>query len=492
MKGKNAEPAAPLRSNWFTDPDCTDQTIEIPSFGEPPALSECKQMVRSLQLPAEHFRLIVLICMHIAICCISLICVAMIYSEFYIFYRPKELFGAVVVILSFAVVSLLFAFARISFGYFVGFYFYTMILGYLWLNHFSEYSYNHELTGLSAATSAVAFLLPALFIRSPVRQIWIPSPKAFERFLSFILLLAAATVVLGASYNFRFVAFDDIYSFRNTLKLPTILDYLIEITSNVLSPFAFACFVERKYFWRAGAVLFLLLFLYPITLSKFALFTPAWLVIMVLLSRIFEARIAVIVSLLVPMVVGVILFVLFRNGAIPYEAAIPYFGLINFRMITIPSLAMEYYNYFFSAHDLTYFCQIRLLKPFVSCPYQEPLAIVIYNAFQIGGNFNASLFATEGIASVGPLFAPFSALACGLVIGFGNRLSAGLPPSFILISAAVLGQIFLNIPFTTAMLSHGVGILFLLWYLTPRPTVERGRSVDLRPIQPLPNRPELS
>jgi hypothetical protein len=447
-------------------------------------------MVRRLQLREEHFRLIILNCVHIAICCISLICVAMIYSEFYIFYRPKELLGAVVVILPFALVSLLFAFARISFGYFVGFYLYTMILGYLWLNHFSEFSYNHRLTGLSAAASAVAFLLPALFIRSPVRQIWIPSPKTFDRFLSFILLLAVATVVVGASYNFRFVAVDDIYTFRNTLKFPTTLDYLIEITSNVLLPFAFACFMERKYFWRAGAVLFLLLCFYPITLSKFALFTPAWLVIVVLLSRRVEARIAVILSLLVPMVVGVILFVLFKSGAIPYEAAIPYFGLMNFRMITIPSLAMEYYNYFFSAHDLTYFCQIRLLKSFVPCPYQEPLAIVIYNAFEIGGNFNASLFATEGIASVGPLFAPFTAFACGLVIGFGNRLSAGLSPPFILISGAILCQIFLNVPFTTAMLSHGAGILFLLWYLTPRPTTKRGiEQLTARADSALPNRP---
>src|ERR1700730_3456144 len=116
------------------------------------------------------------------------------------------------------------------------------------------------------------------------------------------------------------------------------------------------------------------------------------------------------------MSVGIVLFVLFRNGAMSYNATIPYFGLINFRMIAIPSLAMDYYNYFFSAHDLTYFCQLRLLKTLVSCPYQEPLAIVIYNAFGIGGNFNASLFATEGIASVGPLFAPFSAFACGLII----------------------------------------------------------------------------
>ena len=54
------------------------------------------------------------------------------------------------------------------------------------------------------------------------------------------------------------------------------------------------------------------------------------------------------------------------------------------------------------------------------------------------GNFNASLFSTEGIASVGPLFAPVSVFVCGLVIALANRLSSGLPPRFILISSAAL------------------------------------------------------
>jgi hypothetical protein len=93
---------------------------------------------------------------------------------------------------------------------------------------------------------------------------------------------------------------------------------------------------------------------------------------------------------------------------------------------------------------------------------------VIYNAFGIGGNFNASLFATEGIASVGALFAPVAVFAGGLIIALGNRASAGLTPRFILISSAVLVQILLNVPFTTALLTHGAVFLFLLWYVAPR------------------------
>ena len=90
------------------------------------------------------------------------------------------------------------------------------------------------------------------------------------------------------------------------------------------------------------------------------------------------------------------------------------------------------------------------------------------------GNFNASLFATEGIASVGLALAPFTALACGLVIALGNRLSAGLKPRFILISGAALPQVLLNVPLTIALLTNGAAFLFLLWYVTPRSIFDTG------------------
>jgi hypothetical protein len=452
-------------------------------------------MTDSRQSIRERVGLELLVCFHIVTCCISLVGVSQIYPEYHIFYRPAGLPGAVAIITTFALVAILFVYAEFSFGYLVSFYLYTMVTGYLWLNYFSGFSYNHQLTGLSAAASAVAFLLPALFIRSPVRQIWALSPAAFNRLLSVILLLAVATVAVGASYNFRFVVLDnDVYTFRGTLNFPTILNYLIGITSSTLLPFAFACFVERKNLWRAGAVLIILLLFYPVTLTKLVFFSPAWIVVMALLSKLFEVRIAVILSLFAPLIVGVILFVLFKNDAIPDKAAIPYFWLINFRMIAIPSMAMDYYNDFFSRHDLTYFCQISLLKPFVTCPYQEQLGIVIYKAFGIGGNFNASLFATEGIASVGAVFAPVAVFVCGLVIAVGNRLSAGLPARFILISGAILPHILLNVPLTTTLLTHGAAVLFLLWYVTPRTMFEHraGNQPALTLIDDPAHQPDFS
>ena len=176
--------------------------------------------------------------------------------------------------------------------------------------------------------------------------------------------------------------------------------------------------------------------------------------------------------MLVPVAIGFVLLGLYNAGAFTYDGVLSYLRLINLRMIAIPSLAMDYYNYFFARHDLTFFCQIRMVRGLAACPYQELLGTTIYDAFGIGGNFNASLFATEGIASVGPFFAPLPALVCGLIFGLGNRMSAGLPPRFILISGALAAQTFLNLPLTIGMVTYGGGLLFLLWYVTPRTIFE--------------------
>ena len=439
-------------------------------------------MADSRQLVRERVGLALLICFHIVVCCISLVYVSKFYPEYHIFYQPTGLPGAVAIIAAFALISVLFVFAEFSFGYFVGFYFYAMVTGYLWLNYFSEFGYNHRLNGLSAAVSAITFLLPALFVVSPIRQPWTPSSAAFDRFLNLVLLLAVVTIAIGATYNFRLIVLtNDVYAFRDTLKFPTALNYLIGMISSALLPFAFACFLERNYLWRAGAVLLLLLLFYPITLNKLAFFSPAWLVIMALLSRLFKSRVAVVLPLFVLLVVGIVSVVIFQGNAMLTSVANAYFWLINFRMFTIPSMALDYYNDFFSRNDLTHFCQISLLKRFVVCPYQEPLAIVIYKAFGIGGNFNASLFATEGIASVGPALAPIAAFACGLLIALGNRLSAGLPPRFILVSGAIFSQVLLNVPLTTTLLTHGAAVLFLLWYITPRTMFEDRASKPTAP-----------
>jgi hypothetical protein len=430
-------------------------------------------MFGSPQLTSDRLIIALLILFYVAICCLSSNYATQLFPAYRLTYAPAMFIKAGAAVALFMPVVLLFTFARFSFGYFVGFYFFSMIVGYLWISFFSDYSYGHRTALLSAAISAVVFLLPALFMTSPIKQIGTMSPRAFDRLLSLIFLLCLITVVVSASYNFKLVDPSGASGAR-TDPFPPILNYLIPVTSSSLLPFLFAVFLTRKNFWRAGAVLVLLLFYYPVSLSKVAFFAPAWLVLIALFARMFGARLAVILSLLMPTMIGAVLIFLLHRNRVPADTAIGYFQMVNFRMLVVPSLAMDVYNDFFASHPHTHFCQLRILKLLVGCPYQQPLSIVMYNNYPFGGNFNASLFATEGIASVGVWLAPVSVFVGGLVIALGNRLSAGLPPCFVVVSGAILPQILLNVPLSTVLVTHGAGLLFLLWYITPRGMFEQG------------------
>jgi hypothetical protein len=425
-------------------------------------MTDLSDDVSRFTLMRSHVRLgpAFLIYFHIVICCVSLAYVSRWYPEFHILFDVRQLSQAVFGVAVLSLISILFTVADFSFGYFVGFYLYTMILGFTWLSFFSVFNYDQILARFSATVSLIGLLLPALLITSPISPIYTMSAKTFARLPLFILLLSAAIITMGSAYGFRVVGLAEMYNFRKEIDYPMGMNYLIGIASNALLPFSFACFVARRERWRAMVCLLLSLLFYPITLNKLSLFTPAWLIFVTLLLKFFEARTTVVLSLLLPIASGVLLVSLFDTDAILF------FGTVNFRMIGIPSSAMDIYNDFFSRHELTFFCQISFLKS-VDCPYEHPLAIIMANEYRLG-NFNASLFATEGVASVGLQLAPISMIICGFVIALGNRMSAGLSPSFVLISSAVLPQAFLNVPLSTIILTHGAACLFILWYATPR------------------------
>ena len=425
--------------------------------------------------------LLALVYLHVAACCVSLFYVTFHYSGYQILkYDAAQLLPALLTVAPLAASAFVFAWAPFSFGYLLGFGFYTMILGYLWLSRSSTLDYDHTLGNISAVVSLVAFLAPALFMTAPIEHPLRLSKVGLERLLLLVLAVSLLVIIVGAFFNFRLVGMADIYAFRGQLEFPAFLRYAMGNWVNALLPFAFACYLVLGKPLRAFATLVLLCLFYPITLTKLTLFAPFWLAFLWLLGRFFEARVAVVLSLLLPLLIGDGLLPLLASGVISHDHFIGYFGTINFRMMAVPSIALDLYNDFFSRHELTHFCQIQILKQFVACPYNEYLSVIMSRVYNLGA-VNASLFATEGIASVGPKLAPLSALACGMVIGLANRLSAGLPPRFILLSGGLLLQILLNVPLTTSLLSNGAAVLFLLWSIMPREIFEQGQtSVDGR------------
>jgi len=411
--------------------------------------------------------LVLTIAQSVVVFCASCAGASKLYPVYMVRFDPHAVASAATAAALFAPIFLLFVLAEFSFGYLVGFYLCAMVVGYVWLSFFSVRIYDHEAGRLSAAVSALVFLLPALFVSSPLPRLRDMSVKSFDRLAVAIFLACAAMVAVASTYSFRLVSPADASNLRAD-PFPSILNYLIGITSSSVLPFLFAYCVARRALWQAGAIVVLMLLYYPLAVSKMTFFVPAWLIVMTILARLFGTRMAVVLSLLLPLLAGLLLFPFIGgNGALSQFAA-GYYFTVNFRILAVPSIALDLYNEFFSKYELTHFCQIGALKRVLDCPYQDQLAVVMLKYFPGGGTYNGSLFTTEGVASVGSLYAPATVFLCGLIIAFGNRASAGLPPSMVLVSAGWLAQTLLNVPLSTVLLSHGGGLLFLLWYLTPR------------------------
>lgn len=399
-----------------------------------------------------------------ALCCLSLFSVSKRLD--YIPFHWEHLVEAISVVTAFSCVAIaIFATARFSFGYAVGLGLFTMMAGFLWINTFSRYPYDHQLARFSAMASFLAFLTPAIVTLPRSKPRFELSERTLVSILLAIEILALVTLLAASRYNFRLVFLERIYEFRQEIDFPAPLRYAIGIVLSALLPFAFASHLEQRRPKRAALSLLLMLAFYPITLSKLALFAPALLLWLLLLVSLFEARVATILSLLVPLAVGLVL----TNLAAVGQPGLPetYFKAINIRMFAIQSSALDIYNSFFSTHPRTNFCQISFLKSVIACPYDVPLSVMMQNVYTMG-YMNSSLFATEGVASVGLWLASVSALACGAVFTLANYVSSGLPSRFILLSSGLMPQILTNVPLTTSLLTHGLVILFALWWVTPR------------------------
>jgi peptidoglycan/LPS O-acetylase OafA/YrhL len=366
----------------------------------------------------------------------------------------------------------LFLLARFSFGYVVGVCFYGVIAGFVWISYFSELAYDHDLARLSAIASLLMFLLPLLFQTAPLRRTIALSPRAMHRFLILALGFAAAVLVWNGSYGFAFVGIREAEELRSTFPRPAILNYITGSLIGAVLPFAFAYFaLQRRYYLAAASIVSIVVF-YPVLLNKTVLLAAAWLPFLFVMFKTFEPKRAAVLALLIPLSLCLVCFAVAPEEGPLGLLATYMFGYTNIRMFAIPSIAMNYYSEFFASNELTDFCQINIVRAVTGCPYNRQLSLILADHYGLG-NLNASLFSTEGIASVGPVWAPISALVCGLIISVGNNVSARLPPPLIAASAGLVVQALLNVALSTSLLSNGLFLLLLFWYITPDTPPER-------------------
>jgi hypothetical protein len=368
----------------------------------------------------------------------------------------------------------LFQRASFTFGYFLGINFYCIAVGFIWLNYQSTLNYDHLRAGLSAAASLLLLLLPLLFQVKPLRSPFRVSAQMMDRLLLALLAFAAAVLAWNAYYGFAFVDVTEADQLRNIVR-PAILKYINGSLVNSVLPFAFAWFATRRRYGWAALSVFLISAFYPVLLNKTVAFAGIWLIFLFTMFRLFESKRASLLVLLVPMSIGLMAYqVMYQHTLLGMYSAY-FFGIFNYRMTAIPAIVLERYFEFFANHQFTHFCQVGLVRALVGCPYEFQLGAELEKVYHLG-NLNGSLLATEGVASVGPLWAPISALICGLVLSLGNSVSAGLPRPLIAASSGLVVLALLNVPLSVSLLSNGLFALLALWFVTPTDIEPEKRS----------------
>jgi hypothetical protein len=346
---------------------------------------------------------------------------------------------------------------RFSFGYVAAFSLLSAVFGFVWLSFFSAFDYPHAIARWAMVAALAAATIPLMFQNVPL---WRPdlSEAAIKRIVVVLLGTCFAVLIADVSYGFNFG--DPYGSARNIVVRPVPLNYLTGIIIGAVLPYLFAYFATRRQWMPAAGVLLFALGLYPVVNNKTVLLLPVWLPFLFWLFGRFNPRLATVLAFIIPMVIGLAAFFVLvadKNYIV--------FSAINLRFVAIPTLALDQYADFFAHRELTRFCQISVVRYLTGCPYGElgPMLAAVHQ----DGNFNASFLATEGIASVGLALAPVSALVCGLILSVGSMVSRHLSPRFIAVSSGIAVEAIMNVPLTTGLLSNGIALLFLLWWLTP-------------------------
>jgi hypothetical protein len=230
---------------------------------------------------------------------ISLMIVSNVAINFHIStYGRKEGIAAMLVVT--VVIAGAFVFSRFSFGYLAGFYLFAMMAGYFWFNIFGTLGYDRRVALISAIASIVLFLAPVLLITRPARRFFTLPHAVLDLLPACIFLLSAVVFLLTALNGVRLAGLTDMYKYRATLHHSQLFEYFVGIFYGALLPFTFACSLARKRWLMLLALCALSLLFYTVTLTKVSLFVSSLLIFFAILSAYFEARAAVILSLLLP------------------------------------------------------------------------------------------------------------------------------------------------------------------------------------------------
>ena len=202
----------------------------------------------------------------------------------------------------------LFVRAQFGFGYFAGISFYCMIIGFFWYTYFLAGRYDQTWGALvGGCLTIVVFAAGAVPDKTASTQADAFSPKHETGCCPGVALHCRwCPHFRRVPYGFALVGLAQSEELRGTFPRPAILNYLIGWMTGAVLPFCFAYFAWYRRYLIAAIAILLMWGFYPIVLNKSVVFGGLWLPFLFVLFRLFEPKRATILTLLIPMIPGII------------------------------------------------------------------------------------------------------------------------------------------------------------------------------------------
>lgn len=303
--------------------------------------------------------------------------------------------------------------------------------------------------------------------------------RQLDYIIGALALMATALLLVANAEHMRLVSFGDVYDLRfESAAVPqsTASAYLISWLSYCFISYLYARgLIYRKWVYIAAG-LAMSLTLYMSTGAKTAILL---LPVSMGLNWLWDNGRNFLPRLLGAMVVSILVLVL----VLPDSGVWMWMkSIFLVRVLGTAGWTASKYLEHFGAEGLTYYSHIGPINalthsyPFGDLSLGQMIGLAYSGSTE--ANFNASFWASDGFAALGPIgvlvVTPFVAGVLYLI----NRITLNLNPRFTVVWMGGFFMALLNVPLSTALLSGGGLVIFLLaWWLSRRHIGARRRSV---------------
>jgi hypothetical protein len=339
----------------------------------------------------------------------------------------------------------------------------------------------------------IAMAIYVLFnSRGPSRPLSLQCPSPLFWIISggTAAILVLYIIVIYRS-NLHFVAFARVYdSIRWSgaeVGAGTYARYAVMLLGGGFLPFIVSVSLARKKMWFFAAGLGANVILYMTCGDRIYLLAPVMMMGAYVIGRRPKLlnRAGVVIALSFATACGVLCAIeqatrFGEHGDSPLQTVA---GLLLMRIFTVPGLNTSIYSDFFATHPLTYFSHVNLIGKFIQYPYDRSVGEVVgsyyLNSSEV--NANAHLWATDGIAALGPYGIIIITVISLPVFVLLDRVAARYPIRVVLPMAVLPAILLCNVSLFTSIGSGGLGVLILLLFLAPWDNSSSPKNVGSHP-----------